>query len=139
LTSVKIFLLLLTTLLAVSFAVPLALAQDGESDDTIVALEEAQNNLNEYIGKIPLQQQIDSMDNEINVLRGKNSKLRIRQQELDENITGQDEKMDKMQQMENDSLVTAFTLLFVFCLAGFISGILFINLVWRRKIKGLER
>ena len=107
------------------------------SDNITTPLEDAQNNLTEYMEKLELKQEINSQERQIEVLNGSITRLKAEQQNLGKEIGDFNETMRKLGQMEGDPILKVVTLLFFFSLAGFISSLLFINLIWRVKIKGI--
>ena len=120
-------------------AAPLALAQANDSGDVISLVEEAQEDLKEYTAKRNLQKDISFRDRQIKSLKGDNAALRVEEQGLQRELDSIGGKIDKLGQMEGDLILKLVALFFSFSLAGFLSSLLFIRVVWRVKVRGVKR
>ncbi len=118
---------------------PLALAQANDSSDVISLVEEAQEDLKEYTAKRNLQKDISFRDRQIKSLKGDNAALRVEERGLQRELDSIGGKIDKLGQMEGDLILKLVALFFSFSLAGFLSSLLFIRIVWRVKIRGVKR
>lgn len=102
----------------------------------IEEVERVHGEFGEYMAKRKLQQEIKQLDVQIIRLEAENAVLEARKQELSSKLSSINEAIQKIEEMDGDATLKAFALLFFFSLAGFASGLLFIKVIWRVKVRG---
>ena len=115
---------------------PVAYAAD--SDDIVNMLGKAQEDLTGYEKKIELKQEIESLETEIKNLETDKDGLTTKSQNIEEENIIAESKVVELKRAEGDYILTAVFILFFFSLAGFTSSLLLINVMWRKKIRGIR-
>ena len=111
-------------------------AYGADSDNISNMLKKAQSELTYYVTKIELNQDIGSLETEIENLKTNKEKLTTKCQNLEEEDMVNANKVVELEQAKDDHVLTAVVILLCFSLAGFASSLLLLNVVWRKKIKG---
>lgn len=110
----------------------------ADSDDIINMLGKAQDDLTGYVKKIEFKQEIESLETELKNLRTVKDGLITESQDIKEENIITESKVVKLERAEDDYILTTVAILFFFSLAGFASSLLLINVLWRKKIKGIR-
>ncbi|MFC1977417.1 hypothetical protein ACFLWS_04030 [Chloroflexota bacterium] len=124
-------------LLGLIVSVP-TVAYAADSDDIINTLEKAKDDLTAYVTKIELKQEIASLETEIENLKTDKEELIEKYRNLEKENEVTSNKVVNLKQAEDDRILTAVVILLFFSLAGFASSLLLINVIWRKKIRGIR-